>query len=172
MGHGSGAPVARYDEGVFVDPVGVLLGFREDEAVLDEVAGAEVELAECLGVFAAGGELDEAEAIAWVEAVEALLDPFFVVLPGEGVVVDDGVPVGLGGEVAGEGGFAEDAADVLGVLPGVVDLADAEVRGGQAGGGLEDFEGGLFEFGIVRVGLEDLGGAGVLCVDPGHGTGA
>ena len=104
------------------------LELGEDEAVLDELAGFQVELAERVGVFAAGGEGDEAEAIAGVEAVEALLDPLLVVLCGEGVVVDDGVPVGLRLEVAVERGAAENAANVLGVLPGVVDFADAELR--------------------------------------------
>ena len=58
-----------------------------------KVAGLEVELAQGVGVFAAGGEADEAEAVAGVEAGEAVLDPALVVGLGEGVVVDDGVPV-------------------------------------------------------------------------------
>ena len=168
--HGPRTPVARDDEGVFVDPFGVLLGLGQGEAVLDELASLKVELAEGLGVFAAGGELDEAEAVAGVDAVEALLNPFFVVLFGEGVVVDDGLPVRFVGEVAGEGGFAEDAADVLGVLPGVVDFADAEVWAGQPGGRFEDLEGGFLKLGVVRVGLKDFCGALVLGVDPCHGA--
>ena len=70
LGHGAGTPVAGDEQGVFVDPGDVLLGVRKDEAVLDELAGLEVELAESVGVFAAGGESDEAEAVAGVEAVE------------------------------------------------------------------------------------------------------
>ena len=122
-----------------------LFGVGEDEAVFDEFAGLEIELAEGVGVFAAGGEGDEAEAVAGVEAVEALLRPTSRCLCGEGVVVEDGVPVGLVGEVAGEGGAAEDAADVLGVLPGVVDVAYAELRVGETCGGFEDFEGSFGE---------------------------
>ena len=148
LGHGAGAPVAGDEQGVFVDPGDVLLGVGEDEAVLDELAGLQIELAEGVGVFAAGGEGDEAEPVAGVEAVEALLDPLLVVLLGEGVVVDDGVPVGLVGEVAVERGAAEDAANVLGVLPGVVDVADAELGGGKTSGGLEDLEGGFGQRGV------------------------
>ncbi len=170
LGHGAGTPVAGDEEGVFVDPGDVLFGVREDEAVLDELAGAEVELAEGVGVFAAGGEGDEAEAVSGVEAVEAFLDPLLVVLFGEGVVVDDGVPVGVFGEVAFEGGAAEDAADVLGVLPGVVDFADAELGAGQAGGGFEDLEGCVGEGGVDGSDVEGFGGAGVFGVDPGHGA--
>ena len=73
--HGAGAPVAGYEEGVFVDPGDVLFGAREGEAVGDEVSGFEVELAQGVGVFAAGGEGDEAEAVAGIEAAEAMLDP-------------------------------------------------------------------------------------------------
>ena len=143
---------------------------REDEAAFDELAGAEVELAESVGVFTAGGENDEAEAVTGVDAVEAVRDPLLVVLDCERVVVDDGVPVGLVGDVAFERGAAEDAADVLGVLPGVVDGADAEARTGQAGRGFEYFESGFGEGVVVRVGLENFGGAGIFGVDPGHGA--
>ena len=80
LGHGAGTPVAGDEQGVFVDPGDVLLGVREDEAVFDEVAGLEIELAQGVGVFAAGGEGDEAEAVAGIEAVEAVLDPLLVVL--------------------------------------------------------------------------------------------
>ena len=90
--HGAGTPVAGYEEGVFVDPGDVLFGAREGEAVGDEVSGFEIELALGVGVFAAGGEGDEAEAVAGIEAAEAVLDPALVVGFGEGVVVDDGVP--------------------------------------------------------------------------------
>ena len=75
LGHGAGAPVAGDEEGVFVDPGDVLLGVREDEAAFDELAGLEVELAKGVGVFTAGGEGDEAEAVAGVEAVEAVVRP-------------------------------------------------------------------------------------------------
>ena len=170
LGHGAGAPVAGYEESVFVDPGDGLFGAGENEAVVDELAGFEIELAEGVGVFAAGGEGDEAEAVAGVEAVEALLDPLLVVLRGECVVVDDGVPVGLIVEVAVERGAAENAANVLGVLPGVVDLADAELRAGKARGGLEDLEGGFGQRGVDGADVERFGGAFVLGIDPGHGT--
>ena len=170
MGHGAGAPVAGYEQGVFIDPGDVLFRVWEDEAVRDEVAGAEVEFAEGVGVFAAGGEGDEAETVARVEAVEAFLDPLLVVLSGEGVVVDDGVPVGILGEIAFERGAAKDAANVLGVLPGVVDFADAEVGRGKAGGGFEDFECGFGEGIVVGISVENLGGASIFGVDPGHGA--
>ena len=111
-GHGAGAPVARDDQGVLVEPGDALLAVREGEAAGDELAGFEIELALGVGVFAAGGERDHAEAVAGIEAVEALGDPLDVVLLAECVVVDDGLPGGVGGEVVGERGLAVDAVDV------------------------------------------------------------
>ena len=58
---------------------------------------------------------------------------------------------------------------MVGVLPGVVDEAFAEVGDGEAVGGFEDLEGGGFERGEAGVGFEDFGGALVLGFDPGHG---
>ena len=58
----------------------------------------------------------------------------------------------------------------LGVLPGVVDGAFAEVGDSEAVGGFEDLEGGGFERGEVWVGFEDFGGALVLGFDPGDGA--
>ena len=98
-----------------------------------------------------------------------MLDPALLVGFGEGVVVDDGVPGRIGGEVVGECGTAEDAADVVGILPGVVDEAFTEVREWKAVGGFEDLEGGGFEGGEAWVGLEDFGGALILGFDPGQG---
>ncbi len=135
-----------------------------------KVSGLEIELALGVGVFAAGGEGDEAEAVAGVEAAEAVLDPALLVGFGESVVVDDGVPVGIGGEVVGERGAAEDAADVVGVLPGVVDEVSMEVGEWEAVGGFEDLEGGGFEAGEAWVGFEDFGGALILGFDPGDGA--
>src|SRR5580704_13132201 len=53
LGHGAGTPVAGDEERVFVDPGDVLLGVGKDEAILDELAGFEIKLAEGVGVFAA-----------------------------------------------------------------------------------------------------------------------
>src|SRR6202789_1516076 len=81
--HGAGTPVAGYQQRVFVYPGDVLFGGREDKAGLDELAGLQVELAECFGIFATCREGDEAQSVAWVEAVETLLNPFFIVLFGK-----------------------------------------------------------------------------------------
>ena len=99
-----------------------------------------------------------------------MLDPALVVGLGEGVVVDDGVPVWCGRQIVSEGCAAEDAADVLRVLPRVVDGVGMEVGDSEAVRGFEDLEGGAFEGGEAWVGLEDFCGALVLCFDPGDGT--
>ena len=61
FGHGAGTPVACDEEVILVEPGDVLFGFGQGEAVGDEGSGAEVELAEGDGVFAASGEAGEAE---------------------------------------------------------------------------------------------------------------
>ena len=58
---------------------------------------------------------------------------------------------------------------MVGVLPGVVDEAFAEVGDGEAVGGFEDLERGGFERGEAGVGFEDFCGAVVFGFDPGHG---
>jgi hypothetical protein len=170
LSHGAGAPVAGDEQGVFVDPSHVLFGVREDKAAFNEFAGPEVEFSQCFGVFAARRKAYEAEAITWIEAVETLVDPLLVVLFGKGVVVNNGVPVGVVGEIAFEGGAAEDAANVICVLPGVVDGADAKLGGRQASGRLKDFESSIGKGVIDGADVEGFGGAIIFGVYPGHGA--
>ena len=101
----------------------VLFGVRRHKAVVDELAGLEVEFAQGFGVFAAGRERYQAADVAGVEAVQAVGDPLLLVLFGERVVVEDGLPVRVGAQIAGQTSAAQDAAYVLGVLPGVVDCS-------------------------------------------------
>src|SRR5580698_1649166 len=62
LSHGACAPVASYEECVFIDPGSILFGFGQDEAFFDELTGLQIELAEGFSIFASSGELDEAEA--------------------------------------------------------------------------------------------------------------
>jgi hypothetical protein len=108
--------------------------------------------------------------VAWVKAVDAFGDPLGVVLLAQGVVVDDGMPGGLGGQVVGQRGLAEEAVGVVGVAPKVVDFAAALLGEGHAVGGFGELEGLGVIGGVAGVGLEDFQGAVVLGLDPGHGA--
>ena len=75
----------------------VLFGVWQHKAMLDELAGFEIEFAQGFGVFTAGGERDQAEDVAGVEAVQTVGHPLLLVLFGERVVVEDGLPVWVWG---------------------------------------------------------------------------
>jgi hypothetical protein len=95
-----------------------------------------------------------------------------VVFGAERVVVEHGLPVGVGSEVIGQRGLAQDAADVAGVLPEVEDFVAVEVGHGKPMRVFGDLE----RLGLVRrkarVAVEHSGAAGVFGLHPGHRAGA
>ncbi len=168
LAHGSGTPVAADQQCVFVDPGDAVFACGQNEAAIDELAGFEIDFAHGDGIFAAVGEVQQAELLAGLEALNALADPALAVCFGECVVVDDGVPFWISGLVVFESGAADDSADMFGVAPGVVDVAGAEDREGEALGGIEDFEGFGPVGGPAGIFFDYVGGALILCLDPGQ----
>ena len=70
----------------------------------------------------------------------------------------------------GDGGLTEDAANMLGVLPEVVNVVAAKTWGGQPVWVFGGFEGDGLKCWKARICFEDLGGAGVLGLHPSHGA--
>ena len=125
---------------VLVQPGDFLLAVRRDEAAVDELVLFEIELARRGCVFAADGEIEDAVFIAGIEAVVAMKDPAGVFLLAERVDIEDGLPVRIRSRVIVHGGFAEESADVLLVVPEVVDLVAAEIGERKAVGVFDDLE--------------------------------
>lgn len=114
-----------------IDPSHILLGLGQHKTAGYELGCSEIELAQRLRVFASRGKPDHAEAVARIQAAKALCDPFDVVGFGERVVVEHGLPMRLRSEIVGQRCLAQDADDVLRILPLVVDHAHTEVGLGQ-----------------------------------------
>src|SRR5271156_6705163 len=95
--------------------------------MLHELLRLEVELAHGLGVFASRGESNQAIPVSRIQADQAFLHPFLVVLFPQSVVVQHGVPVWLRRQVVSERGPAQNTLHVLRILPGVVNLTLAEL---------------------------------------------
>src|SRR5690606_10250365 len=63
------------EQGILVDPSGVVLALGHDEAAGDELAGGKVELADDVGIAAAGAEADQAAAIFGRQAIGPVPHP-------------------------------------------------------------------------------------------------
>src|SRR5215831_21309495 len=100
---GTGAPVPRYQQGIFVHPSYLLFGPGQHEATRNELPCLQVELAHGDRILTSGPEPNEAELVFRVEAGSSLLDPFLVILFPQRVVVQQRLPVRPRGEVVGEG---------------------------------------------------------------------
>jgi hypothetical protein len=128
------------EHAVAIAPGDAALGLRDVEAIGDELAGLEVELAAHRRVGAAHGQPDHAAVVVGVAAAGAGPDPVLVLLGGQRVDVEEDVPVRLVAAVLVQRGLAPDAAHVLGVAPEVVDLAAAQRRVGDAIVGGQDLQ--------------------------------
>ena len=154
-----------------IDPGDTLLGFRQYKAArlrTDELPGLEIEFAERVSVFSTGRKTSEAKTIPRIETPQTVLDPLFVVRFGQGVVVEDGLPFGLWTEIVGERGLTHDAANMICILPRVIDRSLAKIGDCQPVRRLKHFERLGAELGKSRVCFENLGGALVLGLHPLH----
>src|SRR5271155_3439681 len=97
--HGARAPVPRHKQRIFIHPRHTLFGPRQHEPAFDELAELEVELAHDDGIFTSRGERDEAQLISRIETPEALLNPSFVVLFSQRIVVQYGLPMRLRSQI-------------------------------------------------------------------------
>ena len=123
------AVIGADEQGVGIDPGDAALGFGKGEAALDEAAGAEIELADDVGVGAAGAQRDEAAAIVGREAVGAVPDPALALLPAERVDVDHRPPLRLAGAIGGERRDPPQAARIVRVAPEIGDLVAEDLVG-------------------------------------------
>ena len=120
-GERAGAEVGGHEQALTVAPRHAALGLGQAEAIGDEPAGLEVELADDVGVGAAPGERHEAQAVLRLEHRRPVPDPVFVFGRGEGVEVEDGLPRRLGLPVFLRRGPPPDALRMFRVAPEVVE---------------------------------------------------
>ena len=90
---------------------------------------------------------------------------------GERVEVEHRLPLGLAARVTGDRRPAPDAADVIGILPEIINLAADEIADRDAVLGLGDVQRLFVILGVARIGLEHSGRPGVVLLDPLHGLG-
>jgi hypothetical protein len=166
------SPFAGDEQGVLVEPGDALLAARKVETAFDELACLEIELPLGVGVLSTGGQFHHAEAIAGVQAFQAMGDPAHSIGLAECVKVDDCLPVRRGCVVVRKAGLAEDAVRMGRVAPLVVNLFPAQGRCGQSAGIGGDLEGVGVVGGEARIGLKHLRCAGVVLFHPVHGAGS
>ena len=170
-GQGAGAEVARDQQGVFIHPGRPALGFLQHEAAVDEGAGGAVELADGHGVLAAVRQGDEAAGLLRRQAGRALVDPVLALGRGQGVEVEDGLPLRGVGAVAVQRRGAPDAAHMGRILPEIVDRAVVvETRRGDAVARLDDLQRLLVQALIARVAAQHAQRMLIVGIDPGHGA--
>ena len=163
-----GRPVGGDEQMVLVLPVDAMLAARQVEAAVDEAHRVEIELAHLGRVFAAVRQRDEAAALVGAQAGHALHHPALALRLAERVDVEHGRPVRIGSAIVGERRLAPQAAQMIGILPEIVDFAVHEIGRGDAVLGAGDRERLLVERGVARIGLEDLRAGGIVRVDPRH----
>ena len=168
-GEGSLSEVGPHPQRVPVLPRHAALRLRQEEAVLDELHGLEVELPHLHRVAASGGEPNHAVPVLRRQAVHAAVRPGHVFGLGELVEVQDGLPVGGVGPVALQGGPPQDPPDVVVVLPEVDDPVAPEAGIGDLLLGVVDGEDLVVELVVLRDRLQRLGGALVLLPGPLQG---
>ena len=94
-----------------------MLAFRQPEAALDELACLRIEFPDLDGVLAAIRELDQTIAVIRCQTACAGKHPVGTLGLGQGVDVEDRLPIRIAGPVALHRCGAPDAANVVGVLP-------------------------------------------------------
>ena len=158
---------ARQQQRVGIEPDRDALGFRQREAVRDEGAGLEVELAHHRGVAATAGELDERPGVAARQARGAAPHPVLALVAGQRVEVEEHLPGGIGLAVLAFRRAPPQAAGMPGILPQVVEEAAAP---GDARDLVGPVERGLQAVAVGCVAPVGVGreGVGVLRLDPGQ----
>src|SRR6185312_5912699 len=136
----AGIPLAADQKRILVDPSDALLALGKDEAVVDEFVRPEVELADRDRVLATVGEVDQAAVFRWTHAIGALPHPVRLLRCRERVEVEHGFPVRMPARIIVDAGAPPDSADVVRVLPEIVDLAADKVARRNAILGLGDLQ--------------------------------
>ncbi len=121
-GHGGGAEIGSDVEGVGIAPGDGDFRFGHVEAVGDEVFFEHVEFADDFGIGSAAGEFDEAFVACGLKDDDAFPGPVFFFFDRECVEIEDGFPGGRGFFEFVHRGAAPDSADVVVVLPEVVEV--------------------------------------------------
>jgi hypothetical protein len=166
---GSGPEVRADPERVLVTPGDARLGLREGEAVLHELFGPSVELADDCGVRAPGGKLDQAACVGRWQTSRLVPDPGFALGLGERVHVEHGLPLRVRSAVGSHGGAPPESALVGVVLPEVVNGVAEELRLRNLVFRVEDLERLLVDGLVFGPGLEQRRRLRVLLLDPDQG---
>ncbi|MNS88163.1 hypothetical protein D3C72_1221270 [compost metagenome] len=169
--HRAGTEVGGDQQGVAIQPGQAMLALGDDESALDEGLGGQVELAHDHGVLAAVRQVDQAAGLVRRQAVGALEHPVLALGLGQGVDVQQGLPLGLGGAIAGQGRAAPDPLRVGRVLPEVAKALAEEADAGDAVGGRQDGFGLLAEGFVAAVAGQGRQGLVVRSGDEGAGLG-
>ncbi|MNQ78590.1 hypothetical protein D3C85_935070 [compost metagenome] len=172
--HRAGTEVGGDQQGVAVQPGQAMLALGDDEAALSgrhEGLGRQVELAHDHGVLAAVRQVDQAAGLVRRQAVGALEHPVTALGLGQGVDVQQGLPLGLGGAIAGQGRAAPDPLRVGRVLPEVAKALAEEADAGDAVGGRQNGLGLLAEGFVAAVAGQSRQRLFVFGSDEGLGLG-
>src|SRR5690606_37698984 len=89
-----GSELGGREDGVAVHPAQAPLGLGPGEAVGDEAAGGEVELAGDVGVLAAPGQRDEGTVVVGPQDPGSVPDPALTLRAGQLVQVQQHLPLG------------------------------------------------------------------------------
>ena len=152
-----------------VRPAHAALGLGPREAVGDEGLRHQVELPGLVRVRAAAGQGHQRPGEGRAQHPGAVPHPADALGLGEGVDVDEHLPLRLGGAVGRPGGAPPDAAHVLGVGPEVVEVLAALDHAGDLRGGVEDLEDAGAQLGEPRRGGQRGLRLGVAGPDPRQG---
>ena len=166
-GHRPRPPFAGDEQRIAVLPGDDLLAFGQGESTLDEAAVAQIELADVMGVAAAVRKVEQAAPLLGAEAEHALIDPGFGFGPRQRVEIENGLPFGRIGAEAGEGGAPQQAADMIGILPEIVEPVRADGDSRDAVARLEDFERPIVVKLVARIALERAESPCVFAARPG-----
>ena len=157
-------------DGVLVDPRRPVLRDRHVEAGGDELPALHVELPDLHGVGAAGREVHQTVPVLGSEAAHAPEGPGLALGGGQGVDVQDRLPVRIPVEVVLPGRAAVDPPRVLPVGPEVVEPLPTHGGEGDPLVGGEDRHRVVEGLLVCRERLEFGPGLGVVLQDPLHGA--
>ena len=166
LGQRALAPVGADEQRVAVEPSDVGLGLRQLKTALDEALGQGVELAMHRRIGSAARQLDEAALVAGSEPVDAFVNPVFILGLGQRIDVEHRLPLRLGRAVRLQRRPANDASDVPGVPPKIVNMRAANRAVRDAVLGIEQPLGLREETLVTRVGLKLGEGFAVALLHP------
>ncbi len=167
-GQVAGREVGRDEQVIGIFPGDAVLAARQVEAAGDEGGGVEIELAHLDRILAAVGQRDQAALLERPKALCALEHPALALGLTQRVDVEHRGPGRAGVAVVGQRRLAPDAAQMLGILPEIIDRAMDEARRGDAVPGPGDGQRLVVEGRIMRIGLEQRGAGRIVRIDPLH----